>query len=63
MDVQLDASKILEMTRLKLAEVTNQNILLHCLVEQQQVELNQLRTTIDALGKEMPDGNQNEEQG
>lgn len=60
MEVQLDVNKILEMTRAKLNEVTNENIMLHCLVEQQQDEVNQLKLAIDKLGEEVQHGNQNE---
>ena len=60
MDVQLEVDKVLEMTRLKLHETTDQNIMLHCLVEQQQAEINKLRTTIDKLGEEVRNGSEDE---
>lgn len=60
MEVQLDVNKVLEMTRTRLNEATSENIVLHCLVEQQQDEINQLKLAIDKLGEEVQYGNQNE---
>lgn len=51
MEVQLDVNKLLNMTRAKLSEAVNENIMLHCLVEQQQEEIYQLKQTIDKLGE------------
>lgn len=57
MEVTLDVNKLLDMTRARLSEVMNENIMLHCLVEQQQGELNQLKTALDKLGEEVQHGN------
>lgn len=53
MDVQVDLNRVLEMTRQRLTDVMAENVVLHCVVEQQQTELNQLRETIDKLGEEV----------
>jgi hypothetical protein len=53
MDVQLDVAKILEATQARLAAVTNENIMLQCLVLQQQEENQQLRAKIDQVGEEI----------
>lgn len=53
MDVQLDVNKILELTRLKLHEASDQVIMLHAVVEQQQSELHQLREALDQKSKEV----------
>lgn len=60
MEVALDVNKLLEMTRARLSDTMNENIVLHCLVEQQQDEINQLKVTIDKLGEEVQHGNKDE---
>lgn len=60
MDITLDVNKVLEMTRSRLTDVTNENILLHCMVEQQREEIDQLKLTLDKLGEEVQRGNQDE---
>lgn len=60
MEVSVDVNKVLEMTRLKLNDTLGENIVLHCLVEQQQEEINQLKLTLDKLGEEVQNGNKDE---
>lgn len=55
MDITLDVNKLLDLTRVRLNDVTTENIMLHCLVEQQQAEIIQLKTALDELGLEVKD--------
>ena len=60
MEVAVDVNKVLEMTRQRLADVSNENVVLHCVVEDQQAEINQLKEVIDKLGEEGQHGKQDE---
>lgn len=55
MDITLDVNKLLDLTRVRLNDVTTENIMLHCLVEQQQAEIIQLKMALDELGLEVKD--------
>lgn len=61
MDVHLDVNKVLEAFRAKLHEVSDENIMLRCLVDHQQAELQELRGSVDELSREVTDGSKGEE--
>lgn len=63
MEVEIEVQAVLQLTQQKLAQETNRAIMLEALVNQQQLELVQLRETIDEMGKEMTDGYKADEGG
>lgn len=48
MNVQLNLEKLLEVTQAKLQEVSRENLMLHCVVQQQLERLTELEGEVDA---------------
>lgn len=60
MDVQVNMDKVMEIMKDRLAAANQENILLQAVVQDQQEQIIQLKLTLDKLGEEVQNGNQDE---
>lgn len=51
MDIQVNMERVLVITREKLAQVTQENIMLQAVAQEQQDEINQLKKTLDRVNE------------